>query len=166
TSIRVGGDEMNEAIVQYFKKNYNLLIGEKTAENLKCEVGSALPLEEEITTSVKGRDLVDGIPKTVEVNSVEIREALNEPIHTIVDTIKITLERVPPELASDILDRGIILSGGGALLRRLDDRVMQETRLPVNVAEDSLSCVVRGCGTILEDYNRFQTVLLKSNRRM
>ncbi|MCB0295769.1 MAG: rod shape-determining protein, partial [Calditrichaeota bacterium] len=166
TSIRIGGDEMNEAIVQYFKKNYNLLVGEKTAENLKCEVGSALPLEQEITTSVKGRDLVDGIPKTVEVNSVEIREALNEPIHTIVDTIKITLEHTPPELASDILDRGIILSGGGSLLRRLDDRIVQETRLPVNVAEDPLTCVARGTGKILEEYPRFQKVLLKSNRRM
>jgi rod shape-determining protein MreB len=166
TSIRVGGDEMNEAIVQYFKKNYNLLIGEKTAEALKCEIGSALPLDEEITTSVKGRDLVDGIPKTVEVNSVEIREALNEAIHTIVETIKMTLEKVPPELAADILERGIVLSGGGAMLRRLDDRVMQETRLPANVAEDPLTCVVRGCGYILEDYPRFQSVLLKSNRRM
>ena len=166
TSIRVGGDEMNEAIVSYFKKNYNLLIGEKTAEDLKCQIGSALPLEEEITTMVKGRDLVDGIPKTVEVNSVEIREALNEPIHTIVDTIKITLENTPPELASDILDRGIILSGGGALLRRLDDRIVQETRLPVNVAEDPLNCVARGTGKILEEYPRFQKVLLKSNRRI
>ena len=166
TSIRIGGDEMNEAIVQYFKTNYNLLVGEKTAENLKCEVGSALPLEQEITTSVKGRDLVDGIPKTVEVNSVEIREALNEPIHTIVDTIKITREHTPPELASDILDRGIILSGGGSLLRRLDDRIVQETRLPVNVAEDPLTCVARGTGKILEEYPRFQKVLLKSNRRM
>lgn len=166
TSIRIGGDEMNEAIVQYFKKNYNLLIGEKTAESLKCEIGSGLPLEQEMTASVKGRDLVDGIPKTVEVNSVEIREALNEPIHTIVDTIKITLEHTPPELASDILDRGIILSGGGSLLRRLDDRIVQETRLPVNVAEDPLSCVVRGTGRILEEYPRFQKVLLKTNRKI
>ncbi|MFQ5583649.1 MAG: rod shape-determining protein, partial [Calditrichia bacterium] len=141
TSIRIGGDEMNEAILQYFKKNYNLLIGEKTAENLKCEIGSSLPLEEEINTTVKGRDLVDGIPKTVEVNSIEIREALTEPINTIVEAIKLTLEKTPPELASDILDRGIIISGGGALSRRLDDRIMQETHLPVNVAEDPLTCV-------------------------
>ncbi|RMI04827.1 MAG: rod shape-determining protein [Calditrichaeota bacterium] len=166
TSIRIGGDEMNEAIVQYFKKNYNLLIGEKTAENLKCEIGSALPLEEEITTTVKGRDLVNGIPKTEEVTSVEIREALNEPINTIVETIKITLEHTPPELAADILDRGIILTGGGALLRRLDDRIMQETRLPVNVAEDPLSCVARGTGRILENYARYQKVLIKGNRRL
>ena len=163
-SIRIGGDEMNESIVQYFKKNYNLLIGEKTAENLKCEIGSALPLDEEITTSVKGRDLIDGIPKTVEVNSIEIREALSEPINTIIESIKMTLEQTPPELASDILDRGIILSGGGALSRRLDDRIMQETHLPVNVADDPLTCVVRGTGKILGDFPMFQKVLLKSRR--
>jgi rod shape-determining protein MreB len=163
-SIRIGGDEMNEAIVQYFKKNYNLLIGEKTGENLKCEIGSALPLDEEITTTVKGRDLIDGIPKTVEVNSIEIREALSEPINTIIESIKITLEQTPPELASDILDRGIILSGGGALSRRLDDRIMQETHLPVNVADDPLTCVVRGTGKILDNFPSYQKVLLKSRR--
>jgi rod shape-determining protein MreB len=164
SSIRLGGDEMNEAILQYFKKNYNLLIGEKTAENLKCEIGSALPLEEEITTTVKGRDLVDGIPKTVEVNSIEIREALSEPINTIIEAIKLTLEKTPPELASDILERGIILSGGGALSRRLDDRIMQETHLPVNIADDPLTCVARGTGDILNDFPKFQKVLLKSRR--
>lgn len=164
SSIRIGGDEMNEAIIQYFKKNYNLLIGEKTAENLKCEIGSALPLDEEITATVKGRDLIDGIPKTVEVNSIEIREALSEPINTIIETVKITLEQTPPELASDILDRGIVLSGGGALLRRLDDRIMQETHLPVNVADDPLTCVVRGTGKILDQFHLFQKVLLKSRR--
>ncbi len=164
SSIRVGGDEMNEAIVQYFKKNYNLLIGEKTAENLKCEIGSALPLEEEISTTVKGRDLVDGIPKTVEVSSAEIREALNEPINTIVEAVKLTLEHTPPELASDILDRGIILSGGGALLRRLDDRIMQETQLPVNVADDPLTCVARGTGKILDDFPRYHKVIIKNRR--
>jgi len=163
-SIRIGGDEMNEAIVQYFKKNYNLLIGEKTAENLKCEIGSTLPLDEEITTTVKGRDLIDGIPKTVEVNSIEIREALSEPINTIIESIKLTLEQTPPELASDILDRGIILSGGGALSRRLDDRIMQETHLPVNVADDPLTCVVRGTGKILDDFPSFHKVLLKTRR--
>ncbi|UCF62999.1 MAG: rod shape-determining protein, partial [bacterium] len=110
TSIRIAGDEMNEAIVQYFKKNYNLLIGEKTAELLKCEIGSVMALEEEITTQVKGRDLIDGIPKTVEVNSAEIREALMDPVNTIVESVRLTLERTPPELASDILDHGIILT--------------------------------------------------------
>ncbi|MFZ0390432.1 MAG: rod shape-determining protein [Calditrichia bacterium] len=164
TSIRIGGDEMNEAIVQYFKKNYNLLIGEKTAETLKCEIGSVMPLEEEITTHVKGRDLIDGIPKTVEVNSAEIREALMDPINTIVESVRLTLERTPPELSSDILDHGIILTGGGALLRRLDDLIQKETQLPVNVAEDPLTSVVRGTGKILSDFNRYYKVLLKTKR--
>ncbi len=140
------------------------MIGEKTAETLKCEIGSALPLEEEITTTVKGRDLVDGIPKTVEVNSIEIREALNEPIATIVEAVKQTLEHTPPELASDILDRGIVLTGGGALLRRLDDRIMRETQLPVNVADEPLTCVARGTGKILDDFVKFQKVLLRNRR--
>ena len=164
TSIRIAGDEMNEAIVQYFKKNYNLLVGEKTAEIMKCEIGSVMPLEEEITTQVKGRDLIDGIPKTVEVNSAEIREALMDPVNTIVESIRLTLERTPPELASDILDHGIILSGGGALLKKLDELIQKETQLPVNVAEDPLTAVVRGTGKILMDFNRYLKVLLKTKR--
>ncbi len=164
TSIRIGGDEMNEAIIQYFKKNYNLLIGEKTAEMLKCEIGSVMPLEEEITTHVKGRDLIDGIPKTVEVNSAEIREALMDPVNTIVESIRLTLERTPPELSSDILDHGIILTGGGGLLRKLDELIQKETQLPVNVAEDPLTSVVRGTGKILTDFNRYLKVLLKTKR--
>ncbi len=164
TSIRIGGDEMNEAIIQYFKKNYNLLIGEKTAEMLKCEIGSVMPLEEEITTQVKGRDLVDGIPKTVEVSSAEIREALMDPVTAIVESIRLTLERTPPELSSDILDHGIILSGGGALLRKLDELIQHETQLPVNISEDPLTCVVRGTGKILNDFNKYHKVLLKSRR--
>ncbi len=164
TSIRIAGDEMNESIVQYFKKNYNLLVGEKTAELLKCEIGSAMPLEEEITTQVKGRDLIDGIPKTVEVNSAEIREALLDPVNTIVESIRLSLERTPPELASDILDHGIILTGGGALLRKLDELIQKETQLPVNVAEDPLTAVARGTGKILTDFNRYLKVLLKSKR--
>jgi rod shape-determining protein MreB len=164
TSIRIAGDEMNESIVQYFKKNYNLLIGDKTAEMLKCEVGSVMPLEEEITTQVKGRDLIDGIPKTVEVNSAEIRESLMDPVNTIVESIRLTLERTPPELASDILDHGIILTGGGGLLRKLDELIQKETQLPVNVAEDPLTAVVRGTGFILSDFNRYIKVLLKSKK--
>jgi rod shape-determining protein MreB len=164
TSIRIGGDEMNNAIVQYFKKNYNLLVGEKTAEVLKCEVGSVMPLEEEMTTDVKGRDLIDGIPKTVEVNSAEIREALMDPVNTIVESIKLTLERTPPELSSDILDHGILLTGGGGLLKKIDELIQKETQLPVNVAEDPLTSVVRGTGTILNDFNRYLKVLLKSKR--
>jgi rod shape-determining protein MreB len=164
TSIRIAGDEMNESIVQYFKKNYNLLIGEKTAEMLKCEVGSVMSMEEEITTQVKGRDLIDGIPKTVEVNSAEIREALMDPVNTIVESIRLTLERTPPELASDILDHGIILTGGGGLIRKLDELIQKETQLPVNVAEDPLTAVVRGTGFILNDFNRYIKVLLKSKK--
>lgn len=164
TSIRIGGDEMNEAIHQYFKKNYNLLIGEKTAEKLKCEIGSVMPLDEELVANVKGRDLIDGIPKTVEVNSAEIREALADPIQTIVESVRLTLERTPPELSSDILDHGIILTGGGALLRKLDELIQQETQLPVNVADDPLTSVVRGTGMILNDFNRYHKLLLKSRR--
>ncbi len=165
TSIRIGGDEMNNAIIQYFKRNYNLLIGEKTAERIKIEIGSAMPLQEEISTHVKGRDLIDGIPKTIEVNSVEIREALNEPITAIIDAVKMSLERTPPELASDILDRGIIITGGGALLKQLDAKIQQETSLPVNVAEDPLTCVGRGCGKIIENFGKYQRILI-TNRKI
>ncbi len=164
SSIRVGGDEMNQAIMQYFKKNYNLLIGEKTAEQIKCTIGSATPLAEEIRTEVKGRDLVDGIPKTIEISSVEIREALDEAIETIIEAVKVALERTPPELASDILDRGIVLTGGGALLKNLDERMREDTSLPIHVSEDPLTCVVRGCGIILEDFERYEKVLLKQRR--
>jgi len=164
SSIRVGGDEMNEAIMQYFKKNYNLLIGEKTAEHIKCTIGSATPLAEEVHMEVKGRDLVDGIPKTIDISSAEIREALDEAISTIVEAVKLALERTPPELASDILDRGIVLSGGGALLRNLDERMREDTSLPIHIAEDPLTCVVRGCGAILENFERYEKVLLKQRR--
>jgi len=164
SSIRVGGDEMNESIMQYFKKNYNLLIGEKTAEHIKCTIGSATPLAEEVRTEVKGRDLVDGIPKTIEISSAEVREALDEAIATIVEAVKLALERTPPELASDILDRGIVLSGGGALLRNLDERMREDTSLPIHIAEDPLTCVVRGCGAILENFERYEKVLLKQRR--
>jgi len=164
SSIRVGGDEMNQSIMQYFKKNYNLLIGEKSAEQIKCTIGSATPLPEEIRTDVKGRDLVDGIPKTIEISSVEIREALDEAIETIVEAVKVALERTPPELASDILDRGIVLTGGGALLMNFDERMREDTSLPIHVAEDPLTCVVRGCGIILEEFERYEKVLLKARR--
>jgi rod shape-determining protein MreB len=164
SSIRVGGDEMNQAIMQYFKKNYNLLIGEKTAEQIKCTIGSATPLAEEIRTEVKGRDLVDGIPKTIDISSVEIREALDEAIETIIEAVKVALEQTPPELASDILDRGIVLTGGGALLKNLDERMREETSLPIHIAEDPLTCVVRGCGIILDDFERYEKVLLKQRR--
>ncbi len=163
-SIRIAGDEMNNAIIQFFKKNHNILIGERTAEAIKCEVGSAMPLKEEITIAVKGRDLVAGIPKTTEVSSAEIREALNEPVGAIVDAVKISLERTPPELSADILDRGIMLSGGGALLKGLDERIRMETNLSVHVAEDPLTAVVRGVGKVLDKMNEYSKVLIKSRR--
>jgi len=163
-SIRIAGDEMDNAIIQFFKKNYNILIGERTAEAIKCEVGSAMPLDEEIIIQVKGRDLVAGIPKTSEVSSVEIREALSEPVNAIVDAVKLSLERTPPELSADILDRGIMLTGGGALLKGLDERLRLETSLPVHVAEDPLTAVVRGVGKVLERMDEYSQVLIKSRK--
>lgn len=160
-SIRIAGDEMNNAIMQFFKKNYNLLIGERTAESIKCEVGSAVPLKEEITIQVKGRDLVGGIPKTAEVSSVEIREALNENIVQIVEAVKRNLERTPPELSADILDRGVLITGGGALLKGLDERIRMETNLPVHVADDPLTAVVRGAGKALENMNKYSKVFIR-----
>jgi rod shape-determining protein MreB len=163
-SIRIAGDEMNNAIIQFFKRNHNILIGDRTAEAIKCEVGSAMPLKEEITIQVKGRDLVNGVPKTTEVSSVEIREALNEPISQIVEAVKLTLERTPPELSADILDRGIMLTGGGALLKGLDERLRLETNLAIHVPEDPLTAVVRGAGKVLENLSQYSKVLVKSRR--
>lgn len=163
-SIRIAGDEMNHAIQQYFKKNHNILIGERTAEAIKCEVGSAVPLKEEVTIQIKGRDLVGGVPKTTEVSSVEIREALNEAVVQIVDAVKQTLERTPPELSSDILDRGVILTGGGALLKGLDERIRMETNLPVHIAEDPLTAVARGAGKVIENLNNYSKVLIRNRR--
>lgn len=163
-SIRIAGDEMDNSIIQFFKKNHNILIGERTAEAIKCEVGSAIQLTEEISIQVKGRDLVNGIPKTTEATSIEIREALNESVRQIIDAIKLTLEQTPPELAADILDRGIMLTGGGALLKGLDERVKLETSLPAHVAEDPLTAVVRGTGKVLENLNHYSKVLIKSRR--
>lgn len=163
-SIRIAGDEMNNAISQYFKRNYNILIGEKTAEAIKCEVGSAIPLREELTIQVKGRDLVSGVPKTTEVSSVHIREALNEAVQQIIDAVKQALERTPPELSADILDRGIMLTGGGAMLKGLADRIRKETNLPVHVAEDPLTAVARGAGKVIENINHYQRVLVRNRR--
>lgn len=160
-SLRIAGDEMNNAIIQFFKKNYNLLIGERTGETIKCEVGSAVPLQEEITIEVKGRDLVGGIPKTVEVSSVEIRDALNENITQIVEGVKQTLERTPPELSADILDRGVMITGGGALLKGLDERIRMETSLPVHVAENPLMAVVNGAGKAIENMNKYSKVFIR-----
>ncbi len=163
-SIRIAGDELNESIIMYLKKNYNLLIGELTAEEIKIKIGSAFPLEKEMSLEIKGRDLVAGVPKNLKLSSVQVREALIEPIDRIVEAVRQSLEKTPPELASDILDRGIILTGGGALLRGLDKRLRQETNLPVNVAEDPLTCVVRGTGKVLENMQMFTKVLMRSRR--
>jgi rod shape-determining protein MreB len=164
TSVRVAGDEMDEAVVTFLKKNYNLLVGDRTAEQIKHQVGSAYPLEKELEMQVRGRDLVAGIPKIIVVNSAEIREAMAEPISAIVDAVKLTLERTPPELAADILDRGIIMAGGGALLRGLDHRLREETSLPINIVEDPTTCVVRGTGKVLEELERYSKLLMKSVR--
>ena len=150
-SVRVGGDEMDECIVQYLKRVYNLMIGERTAEQIKITMGSAYPLEGEMTCEVKGRDLVAGLPKTLTITSEEIREALREPVSAIVDAIKITLERCPPELSSDLVDRGMILAGGGALLTGLDKLIAEQTGLPVHVADDPLSAVAEGTGVVLNE---------------
>ena len=162
-SIRTAGDEMDEAISQFIRRNYNLLIGERMAEWIKCNVGSAMPLREEISLTAKGRDLVSGMPKAVDISSEEIREAVAEPLSQIVDAVREALEKSPPELSADIRDRGIILTGGGALLKGLDQRLREETNLPVNLAEDPLTCVVRGTGMVLENLEDFQDLLLNNN---
>jgi rod shape-determining protein MreB len=162
TSIRVGGDELDEAIVQAMRRNYNLLIGERTAEEIKQRIGSAVKLEQELSIVAKGRDLVEGVPKAIEINSIEIREALEEPLSQIVDAVRNALEKTPPELAADIRDRGIIMTGGGALIRGLDVRLREETSLPVFLADDPLTCVVRGTGKVLDDMEKYQKVLLSS----
>jgi rod shape-determining protein MreB len=150
-SVRIGGDKMDEAIIQHIKRKYNLLIGERTAELIKMGIGTAYPTEETLTMDIKGRDLVAGVPRTLTVTSDEIRDALSEPINGIVEAVKVTLERTPPELAGDIADRGIVLAGGGALLKNLDTLLREETGLPVFLAEDPLSSVVVGAGMALEN---------------
>ena len=163
-SIRIGGDEMNEAIVQYFKKAYNLLIGENTAEDIKISMGSAAPYKADEVKMVKGRNLVDGIPKTVKVQGQEIQETIAEPVSYIVDAVKMCLERTPPELSSDILDRGIVLTGGGALLKGLDERLRLATELPIIVADQPLTCVAVGTGKIFDNMELYQQVLVNSKK--
>jgi rod shape-determining protein MreB and related proteins len=157
-SVRVGGDEMDEAIVQYMKRVYNLMIGERTAEEIKITIGSGYPLGEEMSMEVKGRDLVAGLPKTLTITSEEIREALQEPVSAIVEAIRITLERCPPELSSDLVDRGIVLAGGTSQLRGLDKLIAEQTGLPVHVAEDPLSAVAEGTGVVLHELNFLRKV--------
>ena len=157
-SIRIAGDEMDEAIVNYVKRKYNLLIGERTAEQIKIEIGSAFPQEVKQTLEVKGRDLVAGVPRTQTISDDEIREAMLEPVNAIVDTIRIALERTPPELAADIVDKGIVLAGGGALLRGLDALIREETGLPITIAEDPLTCVARGTGKVLDELDLLRQI--------
>lgn len=163
-SIRVGGDEIDEAIMAYIKRHYNLMIGERTAEETKKSIGSAYILEEEQTLDVRGRDLVTGLPKTLEITSTEVREALAEPIRAIIDAVKSTLERTPPELAADVMDRGIMMTGGGSLLLGLDKLISEETGMPVHIAEEPLACVAIGTGKILESPN-LQRLVATSPRR-
>ena len=160
-SVRVGGDKMDEAIVNYLKRKYNLLIGERTAEQIKIEIGTAYPDEKVLKMNVKGRDLVAGIPKTIEVVSEEIREAITEPINSIVDAVRVALEKTPPELAADIVDKGIVLAGGGALIRNLDVLLQEETGLPIMVAEDPLSAVVIGSGKALEQIDVLDNIAMQ-----
>ncbi len=163
-SIRNAGDELTKAIIQYFRIQHNLLLGDQTAEEIKCTIGSAVPLPKELTMEIKGRDIVSGIPRTLATDSSEVRKALNEPISKIIEGTKNTLERTPPELASDILDRGIVLTGGGALIKGLDERIKKETGLPVIVADDPLTAVVRGVGMVLENLSKYQQVILKAKK--
>ncbi|HEX6201338.1 MAG TPA: rod shape-determining protein [Thermoanaerobaculia bacterium] len=160
-SVRVAGNEMDVAVIQYLKRKYNLLIGERTSELIKMEIGSAYPLKEEMTMEIKGRDLVEGVPKTLTISDAEIREALAEPVQTIVEAVKMALERTPPELSADIMDKGIVLSGGGALLRGLDQRLRDETGLPVVLAEDPLASVVLGTGAVLQDIDLLRKVSIR-----
>ncbi|WP_159881155.1 rod shape-determining protein [Paenibacillus puerhi] len=155
-SVRVAGDEMDDAITQYIKRTYNLMIGERTSEQIKLEIGSALPLENTIKLEIRGRDLVSGLPKTMSVSSEEITEALSDTFNSIVDAVKVTLEKCPPELSADIMDRGIVLTGGGGLLRNLDKLLTRETGMPVLVAENPLDCVAIGTGRALENIHLFR----------
>lgn len=163
-SIRIGGDEFDDAIVQHLKKTYNLLIGEATAEDIKIKIGSAYPLEEELTMEVRGRDILAGLPKTITVTSEEIREALSEPASAILEAVRITLERTPPELSADLLNRGLVLAGGGALLRGLDKLVAEETGLPVHIADDPLTAIALGTGRYLSDINLLKKLSVNNHQ--
>jgi rod shape-determining protein MreB len=153
-AVRVAGNEMDDAIIQYIKKTYNLLIGERTAEAIKMEIGSAYPLEDRMTMEIKGRHLIEGVPKTITITD----EALAETVNVIVDAVRVALERTPPELSADIVDRGIVLTGGGSMLKNLDKRLREETGLPLAMAEDPLSSVVLGAGRMLSDFNLLRKI--------
>ena len=159
-SIRVGGDELDEAIITYVKREYKLMIGNQTAEEVKLEIGSAYPLREEVQAEIRGRDMISGLPKTVVLSSEDVRTALEEPVQQIIDAVKSTLDKTPPELSSDIMDRGIMLAGGGSLLQGLDERLRQETEMPIHIAESPLTCVAVGSGRALEEFE----VMRKSSK--
>lgn len=164
-SIRLGGDELDEAIVNYVKKEYSLMIGERTAEDVKIRIGSAYKEGDEVEMEIRGRDLISGLPKTMKISSSEVREALRESVNAIIDGIKSTLEKTPPELASDIMENGIMLTGGGALLKGLDKLVKEETGMPVKIAENPLDCVAIGTGKSVEDAEIFEKVLMMNNKK-
>jgi rod shape-determining protein MreB and related proteins len=157
-SVRVAGNEMDDAIIQYIKRKYNLLIGERTAEQVKMAIGSAFPLDEEMTIEIKGRDLVEGVPKTLVISDEEIREALSETVATIIEAVRVALERTPPELSADIMDKGIIIAGGGSMLKNLDRRLREETGLPVSLAQDPLACVALGTGKMLTEFELLRKI--------
>ncbi len=163
-SVRIGGDELDEAIISYMKKEFKLMIGSQTAEELKMEIGSAYAMDPEQEAEIRGRDLVTGLPKTLVISSEEVREAMNEPLTAIIDAIKATLDKTPPELAADIMDRGVMLAGGGALLHGMCERVRDETQMPVNLAESPLTCVVVGSGRSLEEFDTLHRLSQRSRR--
>src|SRR5918998_1477633 len=165
TSVRVGGDELDEAIIAYAKKEFSMVLGERTAEALKQAIGSALPTPDEMIAEIKGRDLISGLPKTIHISAEEVRKAIEEPVNAVIDAIKNTLDRTPPELAADLMEQGIILTGGGALLRGLDERLKHETGMPVKAAPDPLYCVVLGSGRCLEEFEALKRILVSSGRR-
>jgi rod shape-determining protein MreB and related proteins len=160
-SVRVAGNEIDEAIIQYLKRKYNLLIGERTAEQIKMQIGSAYPLDKPLTMEIKGRNLIEGVPKTITVDDSEIREAISECVATILNAIRVALERTPPELSADISDRGIVLTGGGALLKNLDKRIREDTGLPVSIAEEPLASVVLGTGKMLTDFKLLRRIRIE-----
>ena len=163
-SVRIAGDELDEAIIAFIKKEYSLALGERTAEEIKIALGSAWPLQDEVSAEIRGRDLITGLPKTIVTTTEEIREAIEEPVSAIVDAVKVTLDRTPPELAADIIDQGIVLTGGGALLHGLDARLAAETGMPIVIADNPLQCVVFGAGQCLEHLGALSGILMTSSR--
>jgi rod shape-determining protein MreB len=164
-SIRVGGDELDQAIISFGKKEYALMLGERTAEELKISLGSAYPGKDEPTAEIRGRDLVSGLPKTVVITADEVRRAIEEPVYVIVEAVKSTLDKCPPELSGDVMDRGIVLTGGGALLRGLDERIREETGMPVHIADNPLDSVALGTGKCVEEFETLRQVLVPESRR-